>query len=102
MARPEAAFAEPVRVPPKGRPCHTSGLEYRAVRATFAPVLDKHLAGRSFLVGDGVTLADFSVGACFSYAAVSGIPWGDYANVRAWCARLDEIPAWKNTAPRLA
>lgn len=69
---------------------------------TFAPVLDKHLAGRSFLVGDGVTLADFSVGACFSYAAVSGIPWGDYANVRAWCARLDEIPAWKNTAPRLA
>ena len=32
---------------------------------TFAPVLNGHLEGKKFIVGDKVTLADFSVGGCF-------------------------------------
>jgi glutathione S-transferase len=68
---------------------------------TFAPVLNAELEGKDFIVGKTLTLADFSVGACFSYAEASGLPWGDYKNIRSWWARLGEVPAWKSTAPKL-
>jgi glutathione S-transferase len=65
---------------------------------TFAPVLNAHLETHQWLVGDELTLADFSVGACFSYAEASGLPWDDYKHIKAWWTRLGEVPAWKNTA----
>jgi glutathione S-transferase len=68
---------------------------------TFAPVLEAQLAKRKWITGDDLTLADFSVGACFSYAEPSGLPWDKYPNVIAWWSRLGEVPAWKNTAPKL-
>jgi glutathione S-transferase len=68
---------------------------------TFAPVLNAQLESRKWLVGDDLTLADFSVGACFSYAEPSGLPWGNYTHIKAWCSRLNEIPAWKSTAPKM-
>jgi glutathione S-transferase len=68
---------------------------------TLAPILNAQLANRKFILGDDLTLADLSVGACFSYAARSRLPWDDYAHILSWWARLNEIPAWKNTHPRL-
>ncbi len=68
---------------------------------TFAPVLNGQLETRKFIMGEELTLADFSVGACFSYAEASGLPWENYKAIRAWWARLGEVPAWKNTAPKL-
>jgi glutathione S-transferase len=68
---------------------------------TFAPVLNAQLETRKWILGAELTLADFSVGACFSYAEPSGLPWNDYAHIKAWCARLNEVPAWKSTAPKL-
>jgi glutathione S-transferase len=65
-----------------------------------APVLDAQLKGKDFVLGK-LTLADFSVGACFSYAEPAGLPWGDYTHIRAWWARLNEVPAWKSTAPKM-
>jgi glutathione S-transferase len=67
----------------------------------FAPLLNAQLEGKSFITGSDLTLADFSVGACFSFAEPSGLPWGNYAHIRSWYARLGEIPAWKSTAPKL-
>jgi glutathione S-transferase len=67
----------------------------------FAPVLDAQLASRKWILGNDLTLADFSVGACFSYAEPSGLPMSDYGHVQAWLSRLGEIPAWRNTAPKL-
>jgi glutathione S-transferase len=68
---------------------------------TFAPVLDAQLANRKWMLGNDLTLADFSVGACFSYAEPSGLPMNDYGHIKSWLSRLGEIPAWKNTAPKL-
>ena len=68
---------------------------------TFAPVLNAHLETRKWLLGDDLTLADFSVGGCFSYADASGLPWNEYTHIKSWWSRLNEIPAWKNTAPKL-
>src|SRR5262249_24835982 len=67
---------------------------------TFAPVLNAQLEGKDFILGPKLTLADFSVGACFSFAEPSGLPWNDYTHIRAWWARLNEVPAWKSTAPQ--
>ena len=67
----------------------------------FAPILNAQLEGRKFLLGDELTLADFSVGACFSYAEASGLPWNEFTHIKAWWGRLNEIPAWKNTAPKM-
>jgi glutathione S-transferase len=65
-----------------------------------AAILDRHLAGRQWLADDSLSLADFSIGAAFSYAAPSRFPLEPYANIRAWLARLDQLPAWQQTAPR--
>jgi len=65
-----------------------------------APILNGQLEGKKWLLGDELTLADFSVGACFSYAEASGLPMNDYPHITAWLARLNELPAWKNTAPK--
>jgi glutathione S-transferase len=68
---------------------------------TFAPVLDAQLEKRKWILGNDITLADFSVGGCFSYAEASGLPMSDYGHVKSWLSRLGELPAWKNTAPKL-
>lgn len=63
-----------------------------------AKVLDQHLAGRTWVSGDGLTLADFSIAAPLMYTRVAKIPVGDYANLQAWLARVQELDAWKKTA----
>ncbi len=65
----------------------------------FAPVLDQHLEKRKFLVGDQVTLADFSVAATLGYAEPALIPWDGFANIKRWYATLDTLDAWKRSAP---
>ena len=68
---------------------------------TFAPVLNAQLEGKQWVTGDKLTLADFSIGGCFSYAEASGLPWQDYGHIRSWWGRLGELPAWKSTAPKM-
>lgn len=65
--------------------------------ARYGKVLDQHLAARPYLLGDALTLADFAVGAAFTYAPMANYPLDDFPNVKAWLARLDEIPAWSET-----
>lgn len=67
--------------------------------ATEAQVLDKALAGRSWLCGDALTLADVSVGASFTYAHAVQLPLDGYANLKGWVGRLRELPAWAATEP---
>ncbi len=65
-----------------------------------AAVLNDHLAEREFLVGDGLTLADFSVASDLTYAGPGQFPLTDYAPLRAWYARIEALPAWQQTNPR--
>jgi glutathione S-transferase len=64
-----------------------------------AAVLDRHLASRTYLVGEGPTLADFTVVSPFVYAAQGEFPLGDYPHLRGWSARIVAMPAWRDTAP---
>lgn len=65
----------------------------------FAPVLEAQLDGKRFILGEELTLADFSVGANFSFAQLGKFPLDNYPNIRAWLTQLDGVEAWKGTAP---
>jgi glutathione S-transferase len=67
--------------------------------ARFAPVLDSHLAGRQWLCGDQVTLADYAVAAPLMYKDRAGLPLDKYPHLLAWFARVQELDAWKATEP---
>lgn len=75
--------------------------EGRQQFAQFAPVLEQRLGQGAFLVGDTVTIADFSVASSLSYWEQAQIPLGDYPAIRAWLERLDGVSGWKETAPKL-
>ena len=61
----------------------------------FAKVLDGHLASRDWLVGETMTNADISVAAILCYRAPCHYPMGEFANLRDWIARIEELPAWQ-------
>jgi glutathione S-transferase len=68
----------------------------------YANVLNDHLRGRKYLVGDRLTIADFAVGVTLPYAAKIRLPLEDFADVRRWHDRLSELPAWREPFPAKA
>lgn len=64
-----------------------------------AGVLDAHLAGRTWIAGDRLTLADFSVGATMMYMRPTQLPVDGYPNVVAHVARVHALEAWRSTEP---
>ena len=70
-----------------------------ALVAQYAPVLDAHLANRTWVALDRLTLADFSLASSFALAGPARLPIESYANLRAWLGRVQELDAWKRTAP---
>jgi glutathione S-transferase len=64
---------------------------------TFAPVLDGHLEDRKYVMGDQLTVADFSIGAPLNLASRADIPLDRYAHIKRWYATLTELPAWRKT-----
>lgn len=65
----------------------------------FATVLDAHLAGREWLCGDALSLADFAVAAPLMYVAMARVPVTQYAHLMAWFGRVQQLPAWRHTEP---
>jgi glutathione S-transferase len=68
----------------------------------FAGVLNDHLRGRKYLLGDALTIADFSVAVTLPYADKAKIPVGEFAEIERWHARLNELPAWREPFPAAA
>jgi glutathione S-transferase len=66
---------------------------------TSARLLDDHLAGRSHLVGNALSVADFAMASALPDAEASRIPLGDYPNIRRWHDRLSELDAWRHPFP---
>jgi glutathione S-transferase len=66
---------------------------------TYAHVLDAHLQNRSFLVGESLTVADFAVASALPYAEQAELPVAEFAGIRRWYARLEQLPAWREPFP---
>ncbi|HEY0193686.1 MAG TPA: glutathione S-transferase family protein [Kofleriaceae bacterium] len=71
-----------------------------ALHATYAPVLDAHLAGKTWVSQDRVTIADYSLAASFALAEPARIPLAPYAHLRAWLGRVQQLEAWQATQPQ--
>ncbi|MFC4762787.1 glutathione S-transferase family protein [Dyella koreensis] len=65
----------------------------------FAAILDAHLANRTYLVGDRLSIADFGAGTLLPWAKESHLPLEGFANIARWHERLMEIPAWRDPFP---
>lgn len=68
----------------------------------YAAVLNGHLAGRRWLLGDRMTVADFSVAGVLPYAQASQMPLNDFPEVRRWHEQLNELEAWREPFPARA
>ena len=63
-----------------------------------AKVLDQHLEGRKFMVGQALTLANIDIAGPFSQIDRSKPPLGDYPNLMAWHDNLlQSVPEWAET-----
>ncbi|HVI90092.1 MAG TPA: glutathione S-transferase family protein [Dongiaceae bacterium] len=66
----------------------------------FAPVLEAHLAKRDYLVGDGITIADYAILALETYRDAVAFDWKPYGRINAYFDRLRETPSWVRTAAK--
>lgn len=57
-------------------------------------VLDAHLAGRDYVVGNRLTIADVSLCGYLFWPEEIGVDWDDYPHLRDWLARIRAEPRW--------
>jgi glutathione S-transferase len=65
----------------------------------YATILNDHLNGRRWVVGDSLTVADLSVAMTLPYAEQARLPLNEFMHVRAWHDRLNEIDSWRDPFP---
>jgi glutathione S-transferase len=82
-------------LPEEKRPAAVIGFMQGRLKAAYQ-VLDAHLAGRNWIVGDGVTNADLSCCGYLYYPEPFGFNRADWPNIDAWLTRLSEQPGWKH------
>ena len=83
-----------------GEPDAASVREAQEEFRRYAAVLTEHLEDREWLVGDGITVADFSVAITLPYADQADMPLSEFPVVRRWLDRLNAIEAWREPFPR--
>lgn len=59
-------------------------------------VVDRHLAGRDFLVGRRPTIADFSLAGYLYYREETGVDLAAFPRLVAWADRIAALPGWKH------
>jgi len=68
--------------------------EFRKRAETAWSVLDAHLQGRRYVVGDRLTIADLSLGGYVFWPEEIGVDWDRYPHLRDWINRLRDEPRW--------
>jgi glutathione S-transferase len=64
--------------------------------ARFAAVLDDHLKGKSWILGERLTIADFSIGTLVPTAVRCELPIERFREIGRWYAALSALPAWRD------
>ena len=65
------------------------------LKAAYA-ILDRHLQGRDWIVGDGVTIADLSCCSYLYYPEPFGFDRADWPQIDRWLDRIAALPGWKH------
>jgi len=64
----------------------------------FAAVLNQRLQGKSFVVGNTLTVADLTLGSSLMYSAQTEVPLAEFPNIQAWFSQITALDGWKKTA----
>jgi glutathione S-transferase len=82
-----------------GRPDPSAVAEAEGFFKRFAAVLEAHLSGRRWLVGETLTIADFAVAVTLPYAGPAHLPLDGLDEIQRWHAQLNALPAWREPFP---
>lgn len=59
-----------------------------------AGILNAHLHGRDYVVGEKLSLADFSIASALTLAEAAQLPLADYPEIQRWSETMTALPAW--------
>ena len=65
----------------------------------FAAVLNQRLQGRSFVVGNTMTIADLTLASSLMYASKIELPLGEFPHIDGWLRQITALEAWEKTNP---
>ncbi|WP_323763253.1 glutathione S-transferase [Marinovum sp.] len=82
-------------LPEDKRPAEVIGFMQGRLNAAYT-VLNAHLEGRDWIVGDGITNADLSCCGYLFYPEPFGFDRADWPHIDAWLTRLSETPGWRH------
>jgi glutathione S-transferase len=68
--------------------------EFRRRAESAWGILDAHLSGRSYVVGDRLTIADLSLAGYLFWPEEIGVDWNVYPGIRDWLDRIRSEPRW--------
>jgi len=68
--------------------------EFRRRAETAWSILNVHLAGRRYVVGDRLTIADISLAGYLFWPDEIGVDWNVYPSIRDWLERIRSEPRW--------
>ena len=78
---------------PDKRPAEVIAFLQNRLKAAYE-VLDTHLAGRAWIVGDALTTADVSCCGYLFYSEPFGFDRADWPHIDAWLTRVADTPGW--------
>lgn len=63
----------------------------------FAAVLNESLKGKTWVIGERLTLADFSIGGLLPTAERMALPVAQFPEICRWYGGLSSLPAWRES-----
>jgi glutathione S-transferase len=84
-----------------GDPDHAAIDEASGFFRQFADVLNSHLEGRRFVVGDGLTVADLSLAAFLPGAEAADLSLDTFPEIARWYDEIERLPAWRDAFPSM-
>ncbi|WP_195820142.1 glutathione S-transferase family protein [Roseobacter sp. MH60115] len=81
-------------LPEDKRPAEVIAFNQGRLKAAYS-VLNDHLAGRDWIVGDSITNADISCCGYLYYPEKFGFERADWPHIDAWLTRISDTPGWK-------
>jgi glutathione S-transferase len=82
-------------LPEDKRPKETIGFLQGRLQAAYK-ILNGHLEGRDWIVGDGMTNADISCCGYLFYPEPFGFARADWPNIDRWLTNIEQTPGWKH------